>query len=1054
MRTLQRAAAALAIAAMTLVGPVSAATSGPATVAQASQQGTISGRIVDQRGNPLAGATIEATGAGTRTTATTVEDGSYQLKVPPGVYSLSVSKGGYQGASTDGVTVGAVAVTADVTLNDANLQSLQVIGRTSSTASSNRSNFNISESSVSTLPNLEIGVRQNNNLTDTVATLPGVFASRTFSATPNTNFVVRGGALQTRVTVDGHPISSGIAGQWNTNYAVSGIFNDVEVVKGAGLNGSIAGESAVGTVNLRTRDFTAKNSAGVQIGEDTYAGGFYNAYADVNFFGDHASLIVAKSFNGYNGPWNGVYADRVGATSAIVAGQGAVPQIIGLDQWQGDYSNKYSLEGELAKLRWRFSENTSLTFEFLGLQGQYQPQGGAYGTYNGQLTLQACQNGAVFSATLAGCTASSLYTAPYTFGAIGTTVAGYTWFPNSYIQNNEPHFAAEFRTSIKDDTILFRPYTHLINRFISGVSENQYPGNGGGWYAVTNVANCQAIFVAPGAKGGPATGAAGPCFTPAVGIGSVPYIGTANPVGTVFATTSAAPVCSAVAPFTCYTTKTAPENDGLFGYGTPFSQPELDRLNGYTFSWIHPAGDNVYNLSLDYRKDFAQSASTDQTAPAPGCSLVIGSVTGVRSSTSPILPNISNTIDNNGNPYQPTCTTAAFNTNAALSPYATYNLLPRSAIGTPPTVSQYTDAALTGQFRLTDKVRASVGAYYELYKLNAQIEDPAVLAAYAARGNSSAAPVALISATQSYPHFDPHVGFEYRYSPSLSFRVSGGSSITQPYPGLVSGFGSISIPNAAAHNYTVSLPNFNLQPETTVAYDAGFDKRTGDGTVISVDGYYNVVHNVFLSNTTQIPAVAGVATFGDTLFLQSQQINGPLQRLMGVELAATSNPRVGLGYYASASVARSFYDQLPSSIYASNTTAANGNFNITGAQIFGYPFFKSYSQLFYNGPRGEQYAFGMDWEGQDNSTLGPPYTIFDMSAKYPIAKRVFAQLTAQNLFNFGTLTALGRNLSGQGLFEPTVYLTPATGAVTYSQSSTSLQALPPQTFRFSLSYTP
>ena len=74
----------------------------------------------------------------------------------------------------------------------------------------------------------------------------------------------------------------------------------------------------------------------------------------------------------------------------------------------------------------------------------------------------------------------------------------YSWFPNSFIQNNEPQFAAEFRTSFKNDTILLRPYTHLINRYISGAFENHYPGNGGGWYAVTNVANCQADLADPG----------------------------------------------------------------------------------------------------------------------------------------------------------------------------------------------------------------------------------------------------------------------------------------------------------------------------------------------------------------------------------------------------------------------------------------------------------------------------------------------------------------------------------------------------------------------------
>ena len=456
----------------------------------------------DSRGAPLSGAAVNATGGNNSYNTTTGNDGTFKLNLPPGIYSITVNHGGFQTSQNDEVAITNVPSTVSITMQELNLSSLRVIGRTGTTI--NRTPFNVSESSVPVLPPLEITLRQNNNLTDTVATMPGVIASRTFSATPNTSFVVRGGAIQTRVTVDGHAVSSGISGQWNTNYAVSGIFQDVEVVKGTGLNGALAGESAVGTVNVRTRDFTRNNMAGLQIGTDSWNGGIYNAYASVNFLKDNrASLVVAKSFIGFNGPWNNYMGDRVGRNSAIPIGTGNVPAFIGFDQWQGDFSNRYSLQGELAKLRYRFSETSSLTLEYLGLQGQYQPQGGAYGTYVGQMTLQACQNGAAFQASLATCTASSNYPAPYTFANIGNTVPGYQWFPNSFIQNNEPGFAAEFRTSWKNDTILFRPYTHLINRFISGVNENKYPGNGGIWNAVTNVANCQVKYLAPGPPAAP-----------------------------------------------------------------------------------------------------------------------------------------------------------------------------------------------------------------------------------------------------------------------------------------------------------------------------------------------------------------------------------------------------------------------------------------------------------------------------------------------------------------------------------------------------------------------
>ncbi|MBV9408828.1 MAG: carboxypeptidase regulatory-like domain-containing protein, partial [Candidatus Eremiobacteraeota bacterium] len=325
MRTVFRAGAALAMVCLGVVGPASAATT-PTVVAQApATQSTLSGHITDSRGAALGGAAVTVEGGGKTFSTTSGADGSFTVSVPAGLYTVTVNHGGFQTAQND-VAVTANGAQISVSLQEVNLSSLRVIGRTSTTV--NRTPFNVSESAVSTLPPLEISLRQNNNLSDTVGILPGVVVSRTFSATPNTNFVVRGAALQTRVTIDGHPVSSGISGQWNTNYAVAGIFQDVEVVKGTGLNGAIAGESAVGTVNLRTRDFTRNNSAGLQIGTDSYNGGLYNAYADVNFLkNDRASLIVAKSFTGYNGPWNNQFKDRAGNTntSALTPALNQVP---------------------------------------------------------------------------------------------------------------------------------------------------------------------------------------------------------------------------------------------------------------------------------------------------------------------------------------------------------------------------------------------------------------------------------------------------------------------------------------------------------------------------------------------------------------------------------------------------------------------------------------------------------------------------------------------------------------------------------------------------------
>ena len=1045
MRILLRVSAAAALAYLgVVVGPASAAPA-PSTIAQTpAAQSTLSGKVTDSRGAPLAGATVSAEGGGRTYSATTRNDGTFSITLPPGLYSVAINHGGFQTAQNEVAIPAGGNVTISVPLADQSLQSLQVIGRSS--VSFNRTPFNVSESAVSTLPSVDIDLRQSPNITDVVATVPGVVASRTFSSTPNTNFVVRGGALQTRVTIDGHPISSGTVGQWNTNYANSMIFQSAEVVKGAGLNGSIAGESAVGTVNLRTRDFTRNNSTGATIGFDSYSGGLYNVFADVNFLKDNkASLIVQKAFTGFNGPWGGTTQYRAGSSNVSSAGSATLQptSFLGNVQWTGDFSNNFSTEAELVKLRYRFSQSSSVTLEYLGLQGQYQPQGGSYAQTLGYMTIQACQSGVntgTFQPTLATCAANSTYTAPYTFSKIGQTVPAYSWFPNSFIQNNEPLFAAEFRTAIKGDTLLFRPYTHLVNRFISGTWENHYPGNGGGWFAVTNVANCQAVEVNPTPT---SNGAKGPCFTVNSGPNGAAYIGPAAPATPVrYKTTNVAPSCSPTPPYTCYTTPTGFQNDGTVGFSTPFSQPELDKLNGYTFSYVHPVGDNIYNFSYDYRKDYSQFSTADTSGAAQGCYFVIGSVSGAAAAAA-----------------QPGCSLVAL-----------AGRLPRSSISIPPTVAQYGDFALTGTFQLNPKLRVSLGNYFEVYKLNAQIENPAVLQAYATKPgvlNAGAAPVALIPVGQTVSHYDPHLGVEYRVNRDLSLRASAGSSITQPYPGLVSGFGSVSIPNAAnGGNYTNSIPNFHIKPETTVVYDAGLDQRLADGGVLSLDAYDLTIHDVFLTNTTNIGSIPGICgpgqntSFPNALCLQTNSINGPIQRNYGLELSLTKIPPAGFGYFLSATLNRTYLDQLPLSIYFSNTSPTNGNFNINGEQLYGYPFFKAYGQMLWSDLRGNTFELGADYQGSNNFTFGPPYVFWDAGAKVPlVAHRLRLQVSVQNLFNLNTGTLLGRALAAQGNVEPTVWLDPAThrlrpgnGFVYTAQGAVQIQAVAPRNVRLSLDF--
>ena len=193
------------------------------------------------------------------------------------------------------------SLTVDVTMTETNLQTPADHRLHQRCRRQHRNVQHLQNPPVQRLQNLFAPVRAKTIiLTDTIIPpLPGVVAARTRSRRRRTPTSWSAAALlQTRVTIDGHIVSSGTVGEWNTNYAAPGIFANADVVKGAGLNGAIAGESVFGTVNLRTRDFTCpttpRGPACARHGRVQF-GGFYNVFADVNFFNDKANLIVQKA---------------------------------------------------------------------------------------------------------------------------------------------------------------------------------------------------------------------------------------------------------------------------------------------------------------------------------------------------------------------------------------------------------------------------------------------------------------------------------------------------------------------------------------------------------------------------------------------------------------------------------------------------------------------------------------------------------------------------------------------------------------------------------------
>ncbi|MGD0473231.1 MAG: TonB-dependent receptor [Candidatus Velthaea sp.] len=1063
MSTVHRAAFIAALLIAVIGAPVRAATNHATVVAQtASATGTVSGTIVDSNGRLVPGAGVTANGGGRSQKAVSNGSGTFALALPPGIYTITVSKGGYQTAQQDVVVAGGESIKANITLTVASLSNLNVIGRTSTTSTRNAATFNVSSNAAPSVGVQTIRERNTPDLSQIVQTIPGV--TITDSATNvNHQFVVHGLSNETRLTIDGHPVSTGISGQFITNYAGSGLFSAVDTYQGAVVGPPSAGTSGAGIINLRTPDFSAKNGGYVLTGLDQYGGSQYTIIANANALDNRLQVVLGKSFSGYNGPSKGVIADDINTAESYnfptnpatlqapklgyypitgnytvpTLGQGLAPAYTIASAT--DFSNTYSLNAQVTKVRWNFSPATSLGAEFLGLQGRYDPQGNAYGQIAGYEVIPQCVNATTLPSKItydapgsgAKCTVTSIYNAPWTASQIGTLQPLYQFYPGSDVRQNEPNFNLDFKTTLGADTILFRPYTANIDRFIDGSQEAAVPGNDGGWSEVTNTANCLVSYTKPSAANG---GAIGPCFSANAANGSIGYV-TANNTkfGTLFPyQTTVLPNggagCSPALP--CYTTATAQAQSGATGYGTPYSTFEFDKLNGYTFTYIHPFSQNNVSVTFDHYLDDTFGLFND-TSPIPaGCTYVQPTgATNTLAGAGPSGP---------GYGYQPTCPL----TN-----------LPYSPISTPETASSVSSLSFTGQFQLSPKLEFDLGNYFNMTKILGQVEDQALVSrAIAAGAKSGSVAIALVPSTVFFSHYDPHFGFVYRPTRDIAIRATGGSSQTLPFANQLSGFTKV---NQGASSTTLTTPNADLQPEEAVDYDLGLDYRTPHGSVFSGDIWNYTIHNPFLTTTNVVPAGSPLAAsfIGENtgILLQSTTTNAQQLYSQGFQVAYRDEPRVGFGYYGNATFQRVYYLGLPASLFSSIQYPYNGQQLLSSSTTAGVPYTKAYAEFRQAWRNGSVLRMGFDYEGFNNPNNYFPYILTDLTISQNVGAGVVLSVVAQNLFNTNFGNGIARSVEYQGNSPIGAQIVGDEFTYGLKNTQNGIIGPPPQTFYFTLS---
>jgi outer membrane receptor protein involved in Fe transport len=559
----------------------SAPAAAPAPSAPAAAMAMISGTVRSTGGSTIPGASISISGP-VSVTVTSDANGAFTTSVPPGIYRISVRKAGFNGASlADLVATSGTSQPVNVSLSQVDLSTLRTIGTVTSSSRAGSSTINTGAATSSFVSAQAFSNLAAPQVMDVLQRIPDVTIQH-MGDDPDTTIIVGGAQpYETQVLIDGHPLALGQYGAWTSQYFPSYLLGGAETQSGPGNTTPFANIAVGGTVNFLSPAFTQKQTAELVVGTDTFSSQYSNLLATGS--AGKLGYVVDAGAGGLNGPY---YQQTHCDVAASAPNQ---PGNTGIVEFCGDTSGSLLTRGEALKLRYNFTPSTSFEAGFIGAWGTYSPQGSAWGTYNGATQIVKC-----FPGTLE-------CTNPADASLIGQSISGYTWYPGTFVYNNQTLFDAQFRTSLGNNTFVARPYIGVIEpEIIDGLYEGQYPQFFGpnssypGCTSLTPTATCYPgpQSLAPGTQI-PSTGPPNPnAFeNEACTIGNIDsYSQIQSPSNTIVSKAG---------------------QEECFQY--PYTTFEQDKLYGSTFSFIHPMGDSLLNFTYDFH---GQSTFAYVNAPA------------------------------------------------------------------------------------------------------------------------------------------------------------------------------------------------------------------------------------------------------------------------------------------------------------------------------------------------------------------------------------------------------------------------------------------------------
>jgi outer membrane receptor protein involved in Fe transport len=471
---------AFAIIALGLIPTGAFAQSSPGTT------GTISGKVLDDAGKPVSGARIGISGP-TSTQTTTQSDGTYNVVLPPGLYSVTISAAGFRSTEQDGVTVlSGESATLTTTLLPASLTTIASVSVGGATSVAD------SAAALTQMTAATIRSQGQDQIVNILDQIPGVEIQRAGGGSnepgANTAISIRGAQpYESQVLIDGHPvdtIGNGAFG-FNATFTNAILLSGIEVSKGPGNMPNTVVDAVGGTLNLKTAPITPTLSTDLMTQYDSFGGWTYGVRVSDTIGKIGLLVAVARETTpGYMSPQNifgfgraSFFSPYTSPTFPLTGNNQVYPpgtSYTGVLNYAYPATSDFSNDGQLFKLAYNFSPVTSLELSSNSTQTWLDETGNNVGYVDAKI-VPCITNGLADGSAPAGPTCAAgtnvydeNYTATPYLGYVGKTVPInlYAGYPNTYEIDREPIFTAAFRTVIGPGTFLARAYGGSITRDI------------------------------------------------------------------------------------------------------------------------------------------------------------------------------------------------------------------------------------------------------------------------------------------------------------------------------------------------------------------------------------------------------------------------------------------------------------------------------------------------------------------------------------------------------------------------------------------------------------